>query len=224
MLPIDGVEISCNDTFLHIQSAEPLRVLGSAVVGGDLWRARHILNMHVPKTYTNPHPEEDLFALARRIGIEEPFVGLMTAACLRDKEVVVEQAGGLSVVAIITIGLGNLTSVGRSLPALWALGTINTILLLDAHLERSAQVGALVTATEAKTLALFEEGLLTPEGYPATGTSTDAIVVACTGRGRFLRYAGPVTMVGWLIGRAVRRGIVQGVRKLKSQASMAKEV
>ena len=140
----------------------------------------------------------------------------MTAACLRNKEVVVEEAEGLAVVAAITLALGNLTSAGRSLPAPWTPSTINTILLLHAHLTRSALVGALVTATEAKTLALFEEGLFTPEGYPATGTSTDAIVVACTGRGRALRYAGPATAVGWLIGRAVRRGIAQGVKKISS--------
>lgn len=212
-LPIDGVTISCSKAFLHIRSVEPLRVLGSTVVGGELLRARHILNMHVPKGYSNPNSEEDLFALAKRIGLEEPFMGLMTAARLRDAEVVVEEAEGLSVVAIITIALGNLISAGRSLPAPWAPGTINTILLLEANLTCSALVGALVTATEAKTGALFEAGLVTPEGYPATGTSTDAIVVACTGRGRAFHYAGPATEVGWLIGRAIRRGILQGVKK-----------
>lgn len=212
-IPLDGVTISRSEAFLHIRSVEPLRVLGSAVVGKELFKARHILNMHVPKDYSNPRPEEDLFALAKRIGLEEPFMGLMTAARLQDAEVVVEEAEGLSVVALITIALGNLTSAGRSLPAPWAPGTINTILLLEANLTCSALVGALVTATEAKTGALFEMGLLTPEGYPATGTSTDAIVVACTGRGKAFHYAGPATVVGWLIGRAIRRGILQGVKK-----------
>jgi len=212
-LPINGVTISQSNAFLHIRSVEPLWVLGSTVVGGELFKARHILNMHVPKGYSNPNPEEDLFALAKRIGLEEPFMGLMTAARIQDAEVVVEDAEGLSVMAIITIALGNLTLAGRSLPAPWGPGTINTILLLDVNLTPSALVGALVTATEAKAGALFEEGLLTPEGYPATGTSTDAIAVACTGRGRALRYAGPATYVGWLIGRAVRRGILQGVKK-----------
>ena len=37
--------------------------------------------------------------------------------------------------------------------------------------------------------------------------STDAVVVACTGRGKPLFYAGPATTVGWLIGRCVRKGL-----------------
>jgi adenosylcobinamide amidohydrolase len=43
--------------------------------------------------------------------------------------------------------------------------------------------------------------------YAATGTSTDAVVVACTGRGDILPYAGPVTPVGWLIGRGMRAAL-----------------
>ena len=60
-------------------------------------------------------------------------------------------------------------------------------------------VHAVITATEVKTQVLMARGVRTPEGYAATGTSTDAIAVASTGRGIPLLYAGPVTLVGWLI-------------------------
>ena len=51
--------------------------------------------------------------------------------------------------------------------------------------------------------------MLSPEGAPASGTSTDAVVVACTGRGEAQSYAGPATVMGWLIARTVRRAIEQ---------------
>ena len=50
-----------------------------------------------------------------------------------------------------------------------------------------------------------------PEGYAATGTSTDAIAVASTGSGRPLGYAGPVTLVGWLIGHCVRTALAEAL-------------
>jgi iron complex transport system ATP-binding protein len=68
-------------------------------------------------------------------------------------------------------------------------------------------VNAIITATEVKTQLVLERGLRTPEGYPASGTSSDAVVVACTQRGDTFAYAGPATRVGWLIGRSVRRAL-----------------
>jgi adenosylcobinamide amidohydrolase len=47
---------------------------------------------------------------------------------------------------------------------------------------------------------------------PATGTVTDAVVVAWTGRGPLVPYLGPGTMAGWCLARAVRRAVGQGIR------------
>ena len=81
------------------------------------------------------------------------------------------------------------------------------IFLIDAHLTSAAMVNAVITATEAKTDVLLQRAISTPEGHHATGPSTDAVVVACTGRGEPLPYAGPATIVGCLIGRCVRQGL-----------------
>jgi iron complex transport system ATP-binding protein len=65
-------------------------------------------------------------------------------------------------------------------------------------------VNAVISATEVKTQLVLERGLRTPEGHPASGTSSDAVVIACTQRGDAFSYAGPATRVGWLIGRSLR--------------------
>jgi iron complex transport system ATP-binding protein len=61
-----------------------------------------------------------------------------------------------------------------------------------------------ITATEAKALALSDWDVRTPDGHVAAGTSTDSVVVACTGSGPELEYAGSATMLGWLLARTVR--------------------
>ena len=78
------------------------------------------------------------------------------------------------------------------------------VLLVDGSLTPAAMVNTVITATEAKTMTLGAWGVKTPDGDTASGTSTDTVVVACTGRGKELCYAGPATPVGWLAARAVR--------------------
>jgi len=45
------------------------------------------------------------------------------------------------------------------------------------------------------------------KGARATDTSTDAVVIACTGRGEPIPYAGQATPIGRLIGRCVRQAL-----------------
>ena len=54
---------------------------------------------------------------------------------------------------------------------------------------------------------------LTPEGARASGTSTDAVVIAATGRGRPCRFGGPASELGWLVARVVRAAVREGIRR-----------
>jgi adenosylcobinamide amidohydrolase len=112
---------------------------------------------------------------------------------------------------VVTAGVNNATTPGLSAPMTPGLGTINMILLIDACLPPAAMVNAVITATEVKTQVLMARGVRTPEGYAATGTSTDALAVASTGSGTPLAYAGPVTLAGWLIGRCVRAALEEAL-------------
>ncbi len=209
---IPGITFSIDEIAVHVASQEPLTVLSSAVVGGELRAARRIVNMHVRKDYDDPRPESDLATCAARLGIAEPFVGMMTAARTQDARVAVETHAEVTAVAVVTAGLSNPTAAGVSSLAEWRPSTINTILLIDAALTPAAMINAIITATEAKTLALVEAGVRAPHGGFASGTSTDSIVIATTERGARLEYAGPISPVGALIGRAVRRAMQDALR------------
>lgn len=210
-LEFPGVTASLTAEALVLRSEHPLHTLSSAVVGGGFTHTRCIVNRHVDKNYDDPHPAGDLLAFAGEQGIGKPFVGLMTAAYMDRARAVTRRDGGLTVAAVVTAGLSNPASPGLSLPAPLRPGTINLILLVDAGLTVAAMVNAVITATEVKAHLLLEHDVRTPEGHPATGTSTDAVVVACTGRGDPLAYAGPATRVGWLIGRSVRQALEEAL-------------
>ena len=202
-----GVMATLSTEALVLCSQQPLRMLSSAVVGGGFQRARYIVNRHVHKDYCHPHPAVDLQAFARSQGIAEAFVGLMTAVSMQKTRAITLYDAALTLTVVVTAGLSNPAAPGYSPPVAALPGTINLILLLDAHLASAAMVNAVMTATEVKAQVLLERDVRTPDGYAATGTSTDAVVVACTERGEVLPYAGPVTTVGWLIGRGVRTAL-----------------
>jgi adenosylcobinamide hydrolase len=204
---IPGVAVTIDAAAVQVKSRTPLTVLSSAVVGGGLCHARHIINMHVADDYDGERPEDDLRAFARGRHVRDPFVGLMTATWTQYARTGSQSRDGLTVVAVVSIGLANPECAGITPPMACRAGTINTVLLIDAALTPAAMVNAVITATEAKTMTLTEWGVRTPDGEPASGTTTDSVVIACTGRGELLEYAGPATPVGWLLARAVREAM-----------------
>ena len=206
-ISIESISISQTPEVIHVRSESPLTVLSSAIVGSGFQRVRHILNAHVDKDYNSTNPKADLRALARRCGVDGQFVGLLTAVHLRKARLAFFEEDGLSVGALITAGVGNAASAGITQPYRPQAGTINIILLLDANLSRSAMLNAFITATEAKTAVIQSRNICCPDGDLATGTSTDTVTVATTGKGKLQNYAGSVTVLGWLIGRAVRQAL-----------------
>lgn len=206
-LDFPGVTARASSEVIILESERLLHTLASTVIGGGFTDTHFILNRHVDKNYDHPDPVAELQTLALAKNITEPFVGLLTAAYLDGVQTVTVRADGLTVTAVVTAGLSNPTSAGLSKPVVLRPGTINTVLLVDASLSAAAMVNAVITATEAKTDLLRQLEVMTPEGHLATGTSTDAVVVACTGRGPQLPYGGPATPVGWLIGQSMRRAL-----------------
>ena len=204
---IPGVTVTIAESAVRVASERPLTILSSAIVGGGLTEVRDIVNMHVDDVAADARPEDDLRAFASGLGITAPFVGLMTAAKTQNARLAEASRDGLTVASVVSVGLSNRSCAGATAPAPTGPGTINALVLIDAALTPAALVNAVITTTEAKAMALAAWDVRTRDGLPASGTSTDAVVVACTGRGEPLHYAGPVTTVGWLVARTVREAI-----------------
>lgn len=94
-------------------------------------------------------------------------------------------------------------------------GTINVVLLTNAHLSARAMTRAIISATEAKSAALADLDIRSSYSAPtnqATGTGTDNVLVV-EGRGIAIENCGGHTKMGELIARAVYDGVHEAIRK-----------
>ncbi len=170
------------------------RVVSSAPWHGGLRRARRIVNLQVPLSFDCDVPKffRSLPPPYRR----EDCVGLLTAVDVRT--VAVERRPGVTVLA--TAGITNSSTVG----------TINTIVVLTGRPAPAAMVEAVKVVTEAKCVALRDLDVRAGS-RPASGTSTDAVVVAAEDRGDPYAYCGPATAIGRALGGAAHRAVTLGL-------------
>ena len=92
------------------------------------------------------------------------------------------------------------------------VGTINIIVFIDGNPSESCMVAALITATEAKSAALRDFDVRSRyTGDSATGSITDSVTVASTGKGRIISLAGPASKLGKLVGYCARRAVTEAL-------------
>jgi len=164
--------------------------ISSGVLGG--WgEVEHLFNHTIRGEIGDPR--EYVRSIAKEFGLKR-FFGLLTAVPM-DKLAVVSVE---DVTAFVTAGVRNPNE---------RIGTINIILVVDGDMPESAMINAVITATEAKSFALLKAGL------NFTGTSTDAIIVAKTCKGRYYEYAGYASELGRKIWIAVKRAVSQSLLK-----------
>jgi adenosylcobinamide amidohydrolase len=213
------------------------RVLStSSVAGGQTESVRYLVNhqscegkAHVARhgVITGNGAEHYHRLACAEINLPPGEVALMgTAANMNYAALRIERFEDVSVVAVVTAGVqGNAARAGD--PAAWHeredgwsklnphQGTINTMLLFNCPLTPAAQARAVITMTEAKTVALLE--LATPSLYSgglATGTGTDQFCVAAPlDPSRKPKDAtSPHVKLGELIGIAVRDATKEALR------------
>ena len=213
-IPIKGIEARIIGDTLVVSSEIPLKILSSDVLEGGFFHARYILNHRVELDYDHDSPAGDMEKVLDGIGIKEKAAGMMTAVDLENIHVTTCE----DVTAVITGGVTNAIASGEKQEG---VGTINIILLIDANLSDAAMVNTVINATEAKTLALRDLNVKSKRSDElATGTSTDTIVIACTGKGEKLKYTGNATAIGECIGLAVRKATREAIIKQEKLLSI----
>lgn len=206
-----GLALARDAGCVHFHHETPLRTLSSALVGPGLGWSRDVCNFHVDKDYAGQAPRADLQGWLTARGLEaEDCVAMMTAVPLAHLALEEAHAGERRVLVAVTAGVGNavdVTAPVRDDPRLVA-GTINIQVFIDGHLDDGALVNAVQSASEAKVRALDALGIRDPiSDTPATGTSTDCLVIAATQRGIATPYAGSGTLLGRAIGGCVFQAI-----------------
>jgi len=221
---IGSVNAQVDANKLVILSERPLDVLSSAVLNGGFTKANGIISIHVPEDSDeeiHKNPENLVKRTVVKLGLDpEKVVGMMTAADLRKVEVFDQRNQDTAFSAFVTAGVGCSATAGeatvsrRDSPNIKKVGTINIILLVDGNLTESCMVDAVKTATEAKTVAMRELDVRSHfSGDLASGTVTDTVVVACTKRGKPVKYSGTATVLGEMIGKAVKESVKKAIQK-----------
>lgn len=176
----------------------------STGLNGGRARVNHLFNKQVLRTFNPPSPQKFIKEEALKLGIEETYFGLLTAVNIEYLQVIEDDY----LTAFITAGVSN----GSEFRA--KVGTINIILVSKARLSETALLGAIITATEAKGLAILEKG------YAFLGTNTDAVIVAYetysesdskSEEKQEILYAGSSTEFGKKITKAVIKGVKAGL-------------
>lgn len=158
------------------------------------------------------------------LGIDSKFTtGLLTSAQMENACVVTKQYRNLEVSAITTAGVRvNASRAGDSASYYeengdfqFDVGTINVIILTNVCLGPGTLANGLVTATEAKTVAL--SNLRIPSQFSngfATGTGTDGIAIFSNSESdNVLSNAGKHSKLGELIAKCVIESISEAIKR-----------
>ena len=198
--------------------------LSSAFYGGGMNRLERAVNLYVDRNYECSDPVQDMENKLREWGYSmSGCAGLMTAVPLEHAAVAEEDTGSAGIFVCVTAAAGNAARAGveRNVLAVYRPGTINIMLGIDGCLTPAAMVNAVQTAVEAKAAALADLGITDPEnGLIATGTTTDAIVLAVSQSGRYKAehvYAGTATDLGGAIGRLVYSAVTGSLLSVQAR-------
>jgi adenosylcobinamide amidohydrolase len=139
---------------------------------------------------------------------------MVTAAKIQNYSLVSKKSSDFSVSVAATAGCSHGESSGEEMDVQEITGTINIIVFIDGNPTESCMVAALITATEAKSAALRDfdvRSLYT--GDSATGSITDSVTIATTGKGKQIVLGGPASKLGKLVGYCARRAVTEALLK-----------
>ncbi len=199
---------------VHIALSPPRKVLSSAPYHGGWVDADHLLIINVRDNFKGDQgafePLSRTFQdYCRRKNWEGTTVGMMTSAKMSSFRKVRRSVQSVEITVLVTAGTSNARRAGdpaecRTFDSVeMTSGTINLIILTTATLLPAAMVETVMVATEAKTAALQDLGVLSPiSGKGATGTGTDAIAVVSGNNAPQIGFCGKHTLFGELLASA----------------------
>ncbi len=208
------LQVTLHERHLSIRSGKPCLTLSSAVWGGGFREHDAFTNWSVPLSFDCVDPEQDLSRWLAECGYHpQRTTGMLTAADLRRASLHEAWEDEFGLLCCVTAGTGNAVRTGTARPTFssYRADTINIVLLVAGSMTPAAMTNAVITITEAKTAALHDLNIRDEWDRPATGTSTDSVLVAVRpgGIGGTHRYAGAATQIGNAIGRLVYASVLE---------------
>jgi iron complex transport system ATP-binding protein len=216
-LNIDESMLHILEELIELTTPIPLRTMSSGVIGSGTGWHQTFVNRHVHKDYSCSNHRAEMASFLKSMGFEpSETVGMMTAVVLEDvvyKRLIEEE---FSIFVVVTAGVGNAIDASKGEQHSFEMtpGTINTWIFVNGELTEEAFIQSIMTATEAKVKAMNDLKVIDEvTGTIASGTSTDSILIAATQTGAVLEFAGTITPLGKLIGKAVYQCTTEAIQK-----------
>lgn len=210
-------KIAKNNEYIHIEFEQAMRTISNGVIGDGIQWLSHFCNFHVEKHYNCKNPKKDLQMRMDKYQIpHQQAVAMMTAVNLEDMVILRQEIEGVEMMVIVTAGVGNAVDISSvySSEATSQIGTINTMVFLDAHFTDGELVNGYMSATEAKVKALQDLTIKDSQSNTiATGTPTDTLVLALTQQRKKTAYPRSRAVVEKGIAQIVYQGTKTAIRK-----------
>ena len=211
-----NVKFIVKDNVLAVSSPDGLATVSSAFFNGGAKRVKYVLNVGVPKGYSDKalhiDPMELITTSAAKLGITQDYLAMVTAANVHNFSLVTKKTDAYTVAVAATAGCQHGESSGEQIDVQEITGTINIIVFVDGAPLESCMVAALITATEAKSAALRDFDVRSRySGDSATGSITDSVTVASTGKGAPIVLGGPASKFGKIVGYCARRAVAEAL-------------
>jgi adenosylcobinamide amidohydrolase len=212
------LDLIVKENVLAVFCDSALKTVSSAYFNGGTRQVKTLLNIGVPEGYNDRSlhldPLELITSSAAKVGVTEDYLAMVTAAKIKNYSLVTKKADGFSVSIAATAGCQHGESSGEEMDVKEITGTINIIVFIDGDPTDSCMVAALITATEAKSAALRDFDVRSRyTGDSATGSVTDSVTVASTGKGKNLILGGPASKLGKLVGSCTRQAVSEALLK-----------
>ncbi|WP_256757024.1 adenosylcobinamide amidohydrolase [Cohnella sp. WQ 127256] len=211
--------IQYSEDHVLIQSDEIYEVLSNAPFNGGLSSGNRFVNWKVPINYDCTDPVSMMQAELKKWGYHSASaIGLQTAAHITHTSFYEENGDEFKILVCASAGTGNAVRGGleRETFSAYMPGTVNIMIVIDGRMTSSAMVNAVISATEAKSSAFEALNIRDhSHGCIATGTSTDAVLVAVSQSASYEhthRYAGAATTIGNAISRLVYEAVHEAIR------------
>ena len=196
--------------YVAIRLPRRMRTFASTILNGGLGETDSVLMVQVPLHYDHAAPVEHLRTMLRELRLPEDTACFMTAAEL-DKAFCAKgvEHNGSQAVALVSAGISNSIRAGEasregSVPHR-QVGTINIVAVTDRPLADCGLANAIMTITEAKAAALQDHQI------PGTGTTSDAVLIACPLEGERCLWSGTGSDHGIALAMAVRSALGESI-------------
>lgn len=211
-----NIKFIVKDNVLAFTSPDGFDTISSAIFNGGAKHIRNVLNIGVPPGYSDVALHMDPMALitmsAAKLDLKKDYLAMVTAANVHNFSLVSKKNEECTVYVAATAGCSHGEAGGETIRVEEIVGTINVIVLIDGAPVQSCLAASMITATEAKSAALHDFDVRSRyTGDLATGSITDSVTVATTGRGIPIVLGGPASTLGQLIGACTRQAVSEAL-------------